>query len=337
MEAQYSELAKRIGVENSERIPKLFKMVAGLDEADLLLALPADVKELSARLNRPEDEIAESIQTLFYKGLVFPSFKTDPPKYRMCRQPIQFHDATILWPDAPQEFLNLWHEWDETEWPDLAKAMAQVMPRSMMRIIPVGATVEADSHVLAQEDVKAIIENSKNLAVTNCPCRLSAKNCDHTVEACLQINRAADYAVTRGTGRQLTKAEALDLLRQTEEEGLIHCSMNQKSVEQVICNCCPCCCSFLKAVIKHRTNVVDASRFQARVDEDLCSGCEVCLDRCAFEAIEMKSMNGQEEMIAAIIADKCLGCGVCRVTCPEEAISLEELRPVDHIPERMMI
>lgn len=336
MEAQYNELARRIGLENSERIPRLFKMVADLDEAELLLAMPANAKELSEKLSRPEEEITRSIQALFYKGLVFPSFKTDPPKYRMCRQPIQFHDATILWPDAPQEFLDLWHEWDQTEWPDLAKTMVDLMPRSMMRVIPVGVTVQADSQVLSQEDVKEVIENSKNLAVTNCPCRLTSKKCDHTVQACLQINRAADYAVTRGTGRKLTKEEALDLLHKTEEEGLIHCTFNQKSIDTLICNCCPCCCSFLELVIQHGTKVVDASRFQARVDTDLCTGCETCLDRCVFGAIEMKPKDGQEETVSTIIADKCLGCGVCRVTCPEEAISLEEVRAADHIPEKLM-
>ena len=65
MEAQYHELAKRIGLENSERIPKLFKMVADLDEADLLLAMPADVKELSEKLGRPEEEVAESIKAVY--------------------------------------------------------------------------------------------------------------------------------------------------------------------------------------------------------------------------------------------------------------------------------
>ncbi|MBU2551445.1 MAG: 4Fe-4S binding protein [Proteobacteria bacterium] len=334
MEAQYNELAKRVGLEGSERIPRLFKMLADLDEVELLLAMPGDVPALAEKLNRPQQEVAESIQALYHRGLAFPNHKTDPPTYRMPRTPIQFHDATILWPEAPQELLDLWHEWDQVEWPDVTRFLAELMPRSPMRVVPVGVTVQADSHILAQEDVNEVIKNAKRLAVTKCPCRMTSKNCDHTVEACLQVNRGADYAINRGTGRELTKEEALDLLRQTEKEGLVHCTVNHKSIDSVICNCCPCCCSFLEVAIKYGNNVVEPSRFQARVDEDLCSGCEICLERCPFGAIEMKSKNGRDEMVSTILADKCLGCGVCRVTCPEEAISLVEIRDPDYVPEK---
>ena len=95
MDARYPELAKRIGMADSERTPKLFSMLADKIEADLLLALPADVPTLAEKFDRPEDEIQQMIQDLFIKGVVFPSFKTDPVTYRMSRDMIQFHDASF--------------------------------------------------------------------------------------------------------------------------------------------------------------------------------------------------------------------------------------------------
>lgn len=335
MDAQYQELAKRIGLGDSERIPKLFKMLADEAEAELLLSLPGNAPALAEKLGRPEDKVAEMIQTLFVKGLAFPVFRTDPPIYRLCRDMIQFHDATILWPDAPRDFLDLWQEWVDVEWLELAKIIEKTTPLPFMRVIPVGMNVQADAHILAFEDVKDIIENSKNLAVTNCTCRLTAQRCDHTLEACIQVNRGADYAIARGTGRRLTKAEALDICLKSEEEGLIHSTFNQKSVDMVICNCCPCCCQMLPVLIKHGTNLVSPSRFQADVDQDLCSGCEICLERCYFGAMEMTARDGDEdELVATVKAEKCLGCGLCQVICPEEAISLLEVRPVDHVPDK---
>jgi ferredoxin len=335
MDARYQVLAERIGLGQSERIPRLFSLLADSAEAELLLALPGDAPSLAQKLGRPEPEVAEQLQTLFVKGVIFPSFKTDPPSYRLARDMIQFHDATILWPDAPREFLDLWQEWTEVEWPVLAEAASRALPRPGMRIIPVGVAVQTDGQVLAFEDVRDIIENADNLAVTKCTCRLVAHKCDRPLEVCLQVNNAASYAITRGTGRQLTKDEALEVVRQAEEEGLMHATFNQRSVNHVICNCCGCCCQFLPVLIEHGTSVVAPSRFQAEIVPDLCNGCEMCLDRCYVDALEMVADDADSgEPIAQVIAEKCLGCGLCKVVCPTEAIVMAEVRSSDFVPEK---
>ena len=336
MDAQYQELAQRIGLGQSERIPKLFAMLADPDEAELLLALPGDASSLAEKLGRPKEDVEQQLETLFIKGVIFPSFKTDPPSYRLGRDIIQFHDATILWPDAPQEFLDLWQEWTDIEWPSLAKAASELLPRPGMRVIPVGVTVRSDSQVLAFEDVKGIIENAEKLAATKCTCRLVAHKCDRTLEACIQVNNAASYAISRGTGRPLTKLEALEIVRKAEEEGLIHTTFNQRSVDHIICNCCGCCCQFLPILIKQGISIVAPSRFKAEVNPDLCNSCEACLERCYFGAIEMVPREGdEEELIAQVNAETCLGCGLCKVTCPTEAISISEVRPSDFVPEKV--
>jgi ferredoxin len=330
VDSQYLELAKRIGLGQSEKIPELFQIIADPAEAELLLALPGDAPTLAGKIGRPEHEITEMLDTLFVKGLVFPSFKTDPPTYRMCRDIVQFHDATILWPTAPQKYLDLWQEFMETEWPEVAVTLNQVMPRPFTRVIPVGITVPAKTHVLAFEDVREIIEKSHSLAVTKCTCRLTAHKCDKPLETCLQINRAADYSLARGTGRELTKEQALELVRRCEEEGLIHVVMNKQSVDHFICNCCSCCCQTMPILIEHNISVIEPSRFAAEVDPELCTACETCVERCFFGAI---TMEGEET--ARIDAEKCMGCGLCQVTCPSEAISLIEVRDKDYVPEKM--
>ena len=330
MSDRYVELAKRIGLGQSKRIAGLFQIIADPAEADLLLALPGNTPVAAEKLGRPEDEVAGMLHNLFVKGLVFPSSKTDPPTYKMCRDLVQFHDASILWPAAPQEFLDLWRDFMESEWPDLAKAVSKSVPRPFTRVIPVGISIQAKTHVLAFEDIKEIIENSRNITVTKCTCRLSMHKCDKKLEACLQINRGADYNLARGTGKQLTKQEALDLVRQCELDGLIHVVMNKQDVDQFICNCCPCCCQTMPVLIEHNISVIEPSRFAAQVDADLCSSCGTCLERCYFGAI-----NQEDDETAKVNPEKCMGCGLCQVTCPTEALSMVEVRPRDFVPEKL--
>ncbi|MFH1139427.1 MAG: 4Fe-4S dicluster domain-containing protein [Pseudomonadota bacterium] len=332
MEEKYRELSQRVGLGGALRAPKLFAMLADEREADLLLALPADVPALAQKTGRPQAEVQAAVELLFHKGLVFKSFKTEPISYRMCNNPVQFHDATILWPEAPREFLDLWQEFQETEILELQKAFAEVAPRPVMRVIPVGVTMEVKNKVLAHEDVKEIIEAAEILAVTKCTCKLTAHKCDTTLECCLQLNNSARYALARGTGRELTKPEAIELMKKLELEGLIHTVNNLKSVKQVICNCCSCCCQNFPGFIHHNINSVDPSRFTAAIDAELCVGCETCLGRCFFGAIAMVEEDGRTTAQISNPA-KCMGCGLCQVVCPSEAITLRETRDRDFIPD----
>jgi NAD-dependent dihydropyrimidine dehydrogenase PreA subunit len=330
MSDKHKELAARIALGASERIPELFEMIADESEAELLLALPSDPDQLARNLGRSAEDVEQSLKTLFVKGLVFPSHRTDPPTYRMSKDLVQFHDASILWPDAPKEFLDLWQEFMEVEWPDIAKVFSQMVPRPFTRVIPVGVTLPAKTHVLAHEDIEEIIYNSRNLAVTKCTCRMTANACDKPLETCLQVNRAADYTLNRGTGRPLTKEEALALMKDCEEEGLIHVVINKQDVDHFICNCCGCCCQTMPILIKHGVSVVAPSRFMAGVDPETCIGCGTCEQRCYVGAIGVGDSG-----CAEVIADKCLGCGVCKVTCPSGAIEMIEVREKDFVPEKL--
>lgn len=320
---KYKQLSIRIGLGKSARIQRLFSMIASDQEAEILLILPSDAIYLSKKIGINQDTTEKLLHNLFIKGLIFPSFKTDPPTYRMVRDIVQFHDASILWPDAPREFLDLWQEWIETEWPGLARKIQKKIDKPFARVIPIGAKIEAQSQVLAFEDVVAIINSADEVAVTNCPCRLTARQCNKPVEACIQINKAASYAISRGTGRRLTKEEAIELIHRLEEKGLVHTTFNTKDVNHVICNCCDCCCQYLPELIKRGTSIISPSRFEALVSNDECVGCEICVDGCFFKAILMRNN------IAVIDSEKCMGCGVCSVACPTDAIIMIEVRNFD--------
>ncbi|MFH0787954.1 MAG: 4Fe-4S binding protein [Pseudomonadota bacterium] len=327
---EYSHLLERMLLQPTPRFIRLIGLIVSPEEARLLLAMPGQPASLSQKLELSLDRTEEMIRILFIKGMAFPSSKTDPPTWRMPREVAQFHDASILWPQAPQAFLDLWQEIMETEWPEIAKKISQFLPRPFTRVIPVGVAVPVSTQVLAFENVREIIEKAKTLAVAKCTCRLIAHKCDRPLEVCIQVNKAADYTLARGTGKEVSKQEALDLLRISEEAGLIHVTMNKHQTDQLICNCCPCCCLTMPILIKEGIRMVDPSRFQAVVDQDLCTSCGACLERCYFGALQTN-----EEDKTFVQGEKCLGCGLCRVVCPTEAISLTAVRPENFIPEKL--
>jgi NAD-dependent dihydropyrimidine dehydrogenase PreA subunit len=247
----------------------------------------------------------------------------------MGRDFVQFHDATILWKYAPVEFLDLWQEFMEKEWPEVARRISEMLPKPFTRMIPVNVAIQAKTHIVDFESVIDMVKKARILAVTKCTCRLTARKCDRPLEACIQVNNAAAYALSRGTGRKITAEEALDILKKAEEAGLIHVTMNRHEVDHFICNCCPCCCQTMPILIKGGIRVVDPSRYRAEIVTERCTGCGTCHERCYFGAIGWENGEGS---VSRVEESKCMGCGLCRVTCPEEAIELVEVRPESFIP-----
>ena len=324
----YQELSRLLGASGSRILPQIIEKIAGPNEVRVLLAAfpAATVPELSIQTKIPPKEIQTMIPTLFHKGLLFLSRKEGEQRYYRVKSVPQFHDSSILWKGATRDFHDLWKKYMGTEWSQYGKMIEAFLPRPAVRIIPVGATIEAKAKVLAFEDVREIIKQAKNLAVTACTCRLIDGKCGKPLEACIQVNRAADYALERGTGRAITKEEALHILHQAEKEGLIHVVDNRQKVDHIICNCCSDCCMNWRLPNRHK--IVDPSRFQATVNEEECMGCQACLDRCMFDAIRMEG----DEPKARVSSERCVGCGVCTISCPAEAITMKEVRPPEVIP-----
>jgi Fe-S-cluster-containing hydrogenase component 2 len=326
MDDRYTKLAEKIFMGNSRLIPMLFEAIAPPEEADVLLALPGTAASVSEGLGIDEARAAAMLDGLYRKGLAFKKETPEGTLYRMCRDLMQFHDASILWPEAPRSFLDLWADFMEEEWPAFSEMVEKMLPRPVARIVPVSESVEARQQILAFEDVRQMIDEADVIAVTNCTCRLTAQKCDRPVEICMQLGKAGAYSIDRGTGRSLSKDEALELLKKAEQAGLIHVTMNRAADTHFICNCCNDCCMTFPMLINRQLKMCDPSRFAARIDAELCDSCGDCLERCYFGALSM------EDAGAVIDAEACMGCGLCQVVCPAGAIALEEVRACDFIP-----
>ncbi|MBU0493402.1 MAG: 4Fe-4S binding protein [Chloroflexi bacterium] len=166
-----------------------------------------------------------------------------------------------------------------------------------------------------------ILHDPDHIVALKCPCRAVRPNPCLPLDVCLIVGEPFASFVREhhaGRARQITPAEAVDILRATDERGNVHHAFFKDAMLgrfYAICNCCACCCGAMQA---HRMGVpmLAASGYLARVDADACVGCGTCVDYCQFRAL---SLDGDT---AAVDVAACMGCGVCVSKCTLEALSL---------------
>ena len=199
------------------------------------------------------------------------------------------------------------------------------------RVIPVEREIQGHTEIQPYEMVSRIIESSNRFAVAECICRKEAHimghGCDKLLEACMMFDMAADYYIENGLGREITREDAFEVLRQAEESGLVHCSNNHADSKMFICNCCGCCCKALGFITKYNhLPSIAKSNYYARIDHDGCVACEICVERCQVGAITMK------DDVAIIDVERCIGCGLCVSTCTSDAMEMVRKSPGEDSP-----
>lgn len=216
------------------------------------------------------------------------------------------------------------------------KSLLSARP-SQMRTVPINASIPVDFPVATYDQVTSLVDASPGpFVILRCICRessaLRGKPCGVTRrgETCLGMGSMAAMVLHRGNGREIERAEALDILRMNQEEGLVLQPSNAREPE-FICSCCGCCCGMLK-LQKMLPSPVDfwTSSFRAEIDPESCTGCGICVKRCQVDAV---SLRGSPD-VAVISGNRCIGCGLCVPACPAGAVRLvpggeEKMPPED--------
>jgi len=180
-----------------------------------------------------------------------------------------------------------------------------------------------EEKIISTQNVEEIIEKFDEIAVGHCYCRhfrdLVGESCKQTDlrENCFTFGKSARYTTEQGFARMISKEEALEILKKSEKDGLVHKAyhpnMDFKREEDSICNCCSDCCGQSKNITSNLSN------FIAQVDHEICTGCGTCVEKCYSGAKELNDAGKAET-----IEERCIGCGICAAFCPEGAISLVE-------------
>jgi ferredoxin len=194
---------------------------------------------------------------------------------------------------------------------------------TQFRTVPVEASITPEHHIPTYDEIIKIIENvSGPISLINCVCRQGSKiignPCKVTSreETCLGFGEMAQMYIDQGWGREISKEDAIKVLRKNQADGLVLQGENTQR-PGFICSCCGCCCGVLSG-LKLFPNVVTFlnPRYHAHTDPELCVGCGTCKELCQLDAIKSRKDK------SVINLKRCIGCGNCVAMCPEDAIKL---------------
>ena len=294
------------------------------------------IKNIYRRLKKKDfiaskEDLEKKLDEMYFKGLIYRVSKknTDTNFYASAPFVIGMYEFQLnsLTPEFykdSEKYLNevyVREEYNKTGIPQL-------------RVVPLDQVVENENLVYNYDNIEQIIENiGEPIAVMDCICRkgtdLIGNPCKKTDlrETCLTFRRGAVSFIEKGLAREITKEEALKLVEEAKEDGLVLQPGNSIS-PMSMCICCGCCCGVLVAQKElPGLSRFFATNFYAEVDQDLCEGCGICEGRCNLGAVHVV------ENLAQVDREKCIGCGVCVPKCSSGAMNLLS-KEVETIPPK---
>ena len=218
------------------------------------------------------------------------------------------------------------------------RSLAVVNP-SESRLISVNQTVKPDvSEIYPAHSILNIYEaldDDEVITLSHCFCRehrrVEGDLCRVGLpqESCMATGPAAEHLINRGIARRITKQEAIRLIKEYQQKGVIHQvgrlmplkDFNAKYDVDILCNCCWDCCAAFGNYNRGLIPFMLKSYYIASIpDAAVCTGCGTCEEYCPVRAI-----NDNEDGTAEVKPAMCCGCGLCALHCPDEVVQMKPL------------
>lgn len=170
------------------------------------------------------------------------------------------------------------------------------MPMGMgpMRVIPIETAIDGNIRVASFEEISFHLNKHTKFAVAPCTCRVSRRVLGEACgvledELCIQLGEGAEYYIRTGRAREITREEALEIIKKAEENGLMHSVPNIDGAETLhaICNCDANSCYSMRNALYFNSPDMIRSNYVARVNKENCVACGQCVENCPMNALKL--------------------------------------------------
>lgn len=299
----------------------ILKKIFSADEASLASQLCGEMEAvdvIAERVGRSVKEVRTMLMKMVKRGLVWFDKQAGKPRFRLAPFIVGIYEAQVNNMDH-----DLAHLVEKYMADGGAEGIMKPQP-ALHRVVPAQSAVQSE-WILPYDDVRAILLAAKTFQVQDCICRVQqdyiGRQCDFPLKVCLSFSSSARPS----SQDAISQEEALAILDQTEEIGLVHTVSNIAEGIGYVCNCCGCCCGILRGITDWGIeNSVAYANYYATIDPDECVGCGICIERCQVHAIS------EQDGAAVVDRERCIGCGLCITGCPNDVTKLQR-KPDDEI------
>jgi NADPH-dependent glutamate synthase beta subunit-like oxidoreductase len=278
---------------------KILEPVVTDEMAEVALCLelrkPKSAEEVAALCGKSVEQTTKLLWEVALAGVAFVNKIDGVDKY--------WHDR---WVPGHMEMMTNNRE-NVKKFPQIAKAFddygkrkgpmtAGIFPlgTGSMRVIPIETAIEGETRRASYEEVSKYLNENTIFSVSDCSCRASreamGEGCGHLKEdMCIQMGHAAEFYIRTGRGREITRADAFEIIKKAEENGLMHSIPNTDGPGKThaICNCCGCSCFSMRIASIYGNSEMVRSNYVSKIDKDKCVACGECVAVCPVNALKL--------------------------------------------------
>ena len=296
-------------------------------------------QELKDKTGMDDASLTEMLNVLMDNGLLmdWPVKGTDGMEYRLLTPVADTFEFSLIKFDRPLEqkkklariFEKMFQEGvklTQSNYEGLVPIFKVSTP-VFARIVPIEKEMTVPQEkVVPYLEASKIIDEQDVISLSECPCKLERSLLDEPcktasdINRCLHFGNVGRYFIEHNLGKSISREEAKRVLKEADEEGLVHKTFHDEfsldEPENCICSCCKCCCILFQSYYRGIFPFHTLTSYIAKIDESKCEGCGTCVEKCPIEAASLIDGVSHDD------ENKCIGCGVCVHHCPNKARTL---------------